>query len=68
MTASMMVSSLPIAHDRLRASMMKASLPTMVGRARWHDDVDDVCDDDEDGTNDGDVEDDEGTAITEPMM
>ena len=23
-----------IAHDRLRASMMKASLPTMVGRAR----------------------------------
>ena len=56
------------ANGRLRASMMKMSMATMLGRERWRDDVDDVYDDDEDGTNDADVEDDEGAAMTEPMI
>ena len=56
------------ADDRLRSSMMKVSMATMLGRPRWRDDVDDDYDDDEDGTNEADVEDDEGAGMTEPMI
>ena len=56
------------ANARLRASMMKMSMATVLGRARWQDDVGNVCADHEDGNNDGDVADVKGTAVTKPMM
>ena len=63
MTASMMVLN---SDDRLRALMMKKIVPTILARARWQDDIDNICSDDEHGTTDGDVQEGDGTAITAP--
>ena len=63
MTASMMVLN---SDDRLRALVMKTIVPTISARARWQDDIHNVCGDDEHGTTDGEVREADGTAIQAP--